>query len=97
MAVNETDKATDLIASGLARVILYAPDLSGNDIHLEKAFILLTTPYRDELDSLSEDILGKVGIQLKSKVSVDRDIYSDGMIKAQMMLELWSNPVGNEN
>lgn len=94
MAVNETGKATDLIASGLVRIILYAPDLSGNDIHLEKAFILLTTPYRNELNALSEDILRKVSTKLKSKVSEDGDIYSDGMIKAKMMQELWSNAAG---
>ena len=93
MAANETDKATDMIASGLVRIVLYAPDLSGDDIHLEKAFIILTAPYRDDLNALGEDVLIKVGEQLKNKISVDSDIYSGGMIKAQMMQQAWSKPL----
>ena len=92
MAVNETGKATELMATGLVRTILYAPDLSGDDIHLEKAFIILTASYHDEMDVLSEDVLGKVREQLKSKTSEDSDIYTDGMIKAQMMWQVLSNP-----
>ena len=89
MADNETGKASDLIALGLVRIILYAPDLSGNDPHLKKAFDTLTAPYRDELNAISQDVLRKVSDQLKSKFLEDSDIYSDGMIKAQMMQQLW--------
>ena len=88
MEVNETGKAADLIALGLVRLILYAPDLSGNDIHLEKAFSILTTPYSSELAALSEGILKNVSEQLKGKISVDSDIYSSGITKAQMLLQL---------
>ncbi|WP_257287980.1 MULTISPECIES: hypothetical protein [unclassified Endozoicomonas] len=97
IADDETEKATDLIASGLVRVILYAPDLSGNDIHLKKALITLTASYRDDLNDLSENILNKVSEQLKSKAPVDSDIYSDGMIKAKIMEQAWSMPEEGES
>ncbi|WP_252176732.1 hypothetical protein [Endozoicomonas sp. 4G] len=90
MADNEIDKATDLIASALVRVVLYAPDLSGNDTHLKNALITLTASYRDELNALNDTILNKAGEQLKSKIPVDSNIYSDGMMKVKMMQQGWS-------
>lgn len=97
MADKETDKAADLIASALVRIVLYAPDLSGNDIHLKNAFKTLTASYRDDLNALSDNILNKVSEQLKSKAPVESDIYSDGMIKVKMMQQAWSEPVEGES
>ncbi|MCW7554336.1 hypothetical protein NX722_17260 [Endozoicomonas gorgoniicola] len=91
MVANNTDKATDHIASGLSRVILYAPDLSGDDVHLKKALQTLTARYRDKLNGLNEEILRKTSEQLKTKVPEDSDIYSSGMAKAQLMQQAWSN------
>lgn len=93
MVANNTDKATDLIASGLSRAILYAPDLPGDDVHLKKALQTLTARYRDELNGLNEEILRKTSEQLKTKVPEESDIYSSGMAKAQLMQQAWSNVV----
>ena len=92
IADNETAEATDLIALSMVRIILYAPDFSGNDSHLASAFEILASPYSDELNGLNQDILDKVSDLLKEE-SLSDDLYASGMEKAQKMLQIWTNPM----
>ena len=91
IADNETDKATDLIALSVVRIILYAPDCPDNDNHLTKVFSVLVSPYSDVLSELNQDILDKVSEFLKKEESLNNDLYAGGMKQAQTMLQIWAN------
>ncbi len=90
IAAHEMDRATDQIASGLVRVILYAPDISSDNSHLKKAVMVLTASYQDQLKTETETILSKVSEQLSSAFNMDSDTYSSAMSKATLMLQTWS-------
>ena len=93
IADNETDKATDLIALSVVRIILYAPDFPEDDNHLTKAFSVLVSPYSDVLSELNQDILDKVSEFLKKEESLNSDFYASGMKQAQTMLQIWANSI----
>ena len=96
LAADETEKAVDQVALALVRIILYAPDMSGDDIHLQKAFKVLTASFIDQLKALQEDVLKRVGELLAGHISTDSDNYSDGITKAETMLKVCINTSDNE-
>ena len=89
IAANETGKAVDLIALTMVRLILYAPDLSGDDSHLTNAIRTVSLPFRDSLSELNAEIITRVGELLNQTTSLPVELYATGINKAHRMSQAW--------
>ena len=88
----DEERASDLIALCMTRLILYTPDFSVDDQHLSDAINTLIKPVHSQLDSMNETVLAKVGHLLASEPGISEKHYEEGMNKARGISALWHLP-----
>lgn len=87
-----TDSVEHLMALTILRLILFAPDISADDIYVLQSINILSLPIQDQLEPLQQPILDKVTVLLDELGIADERVVQECQEKASMIVHHWLTP-----
>ena len=86
---DQEDRASDVVALALMRMIILAPDIAGDDAYFTRALKVMTQAYTYELQGLNQDVIQKVSMLLKQEVGLEEAQVQSGLDKALLIQQCW--------
>ena len=87
-----TGSIEHLMALTILRLILFAPDISADDIYVLQSINILSLPIQDQLAPLQQPILDKVTLLLDELGIADERVVQECQEKAAMIVHHWLAP-----
>ena len=83
------DRASDVVALALLRMIILAPDIVGDDAYFARAIRVMTHSFTHELQGLNQSITEKVSILLEQEEGLDESHQQSGLNKVSLIQQYW--------
>lgn len=83
------DRASDVVALALVRMIVLAPDFAGDDVYFARAIRVMTHSFAHELQGLNQSITEKVSMLLEQEEGLGESHRQSGLNKVSLVQRCW--------